>query len=132
MILSHILDHIDESVLARTGLAELLWTAITPNLASLPPITDLEESVPLLRVTYATSIILARLWHPSLPDRIPLLDKLVRDGVISAMLYSGEKLQIAQLLLESVGLLVKEMGIYFVKHLKVVLLRCANSSISFP
>ena len=131
-ILSHILDRIDETVLARTGLAEVLWTAIAPNLASLPPITDLEDSVALLRVTYTTSIALARLWHPRLPDRIPLLDKLLRDGVISAMLYSGEKLKVAQVQLESVDLLTKEMGIYFVKHLKVPSQRCPNNSILFP
>ena len=93
--------------------------AVFPNLASLPPITDLEESVSLIRVTYLTLITLAKLWHPSLPKRVALLDKVIREGVIYAMLFSGDKLKLAQVELECLDLLVKEMGIYFVKHLKV-------------
>lgn len=120
IILLNILDRIDESILAKTGLAEVIWTAIFPNLASLPPMTDLEESVSLIKVTYPGLIILARLWHPSLQKRITLLDKVVREGVIYAMLFSGDKLKLVQVELESLELLVKEMGIYFVKHLKVI------------
>jgi hypothetical protein len=105
--------------LTRTGLAEVIWSAITPNLSSLPPITDLLDSVALLKVTYTALIQLARLWHVSMPKRTPLLDKIVRDGVIQGMLFSGDKLQVAQVQLEALNSLVKEMGIYFVKHLKV-------------
>ena len=119
-ILSNILERIDASILARTGLAEVIWTAISPNLTSLPPVTNLEESVPLLRITYPTLISLARLWYQDLSKRVSLLDKLVRDGVIYAMLFSsGEKLKVVQVELESLVLLIHEMGIYFVKHLKV-------------
>jgi hypothetical protein len=118
-ILSNILQCIDESIFAKTGLAEVIWTAVIPNLSSLPSVMDLEESVALLKVTYPALITLARLWHPSLPQRIPLLDKLVHDGVIYAMLYSGDKLKIVQVELEALEMIVKEMGIYFVKHLKV-------------
>ena len=120
-ILANILERIDESILARTGLAEVIWTAILPNLTSLPPITDLEESAPLLKITYPTLIKLARLWYPDLSKRVSLLDKLVRDGVIYAMLFSsGEKLKVVQVELESLDLIIHEMGIYFVKHLKVL------------
>ena len=114
------MERIDESTLARIGLAEVIWTAVFPNLTSLPPTTDLEESVPLLRVTYPTLLRLARLWHPDLSKRVSLLDKLVRDGFIYAMLYSsGDKLKVVQIELESLDLIIHEMGIYFVKHLKV-------------
>jgi len=83
-------------------------------------VTDLEESVPLLRVTYPTLIRLAQLWYPDLSKRVSLLDKLVRDGFIYAMLYSsGDKLKVVQVELESLDLIIREMGIYFVKHLKV-------------
>jgi hypothetical protein len=120
-ILANILERIDASILARTGLAEVIWTAILPNLTSLPPITDLEESVPLLKITYPTLIKLARLWYPDLSKRVSLLDKVVRDGVIYAMLFSsGEKLKVVQVELESLDLIIHEMGIYFVKHLKVL------------
>ena len=119
MILSNILERIDESILAKTGLTEVIWSAIFPNLTSLPPITDLEDSVALLRVTYPTLITLAKLWHPSLPERIPLLDRMVREGVIYAMLFSGVKLKVVEVELESLESLIHEMSIYFVKHLKV-------------
>jgi hypothetical protein len=51
---------------------------------------------------------------------VVLLDKVIREGVIYAMLFSGDKLKLAQVELECLELLVKEMGIYFVKHLKVI------------
>ena len=122
-ILVNVLERIDASILARSGLAEVIWMAIFPNLTSLPPVTDLDESVPLLRITYPTLISLARLWHPEILKRVSLLDKLVRDGVVYAMLFSsGEKLKVVQVELESLDLLINEMGIYFVKHLKVPLL----------
>jgi Tti2 family len=121
-ILSNLLDRIDESILAKIGLVEVIWTAVIPNLASLPPVTDLDESVVLVRATYPTLIKLSKLWHPSLPKRVQLLDKLVRDGVIYAMSFCGDQLRIAQVELEALELLVNEMGIYFVKHLKVALL----------
>ena len=92
---------------------------MSPNLSSVPPLTDIDDSVPLLRVTYTTMIKLAKIWYPSRPDRAHLLDKLVRDGVIYGMMFAGDKLQIAQVELEALDLLVREMGIYFVKHLKV-------------
>lgn len=73
----------------------------------------------LLRITYISLVQLARLWYPSLPKRVSLLDKVVRDGFIHGMLFSGDKLRVAEVQLEALVLLVKEMGIYFVKHLKV-------------
>jgi hypothetical protein len=120
VILSNILERIDESILAKTGLTEVIWTAMFPNLTSLPPITDLEESVPLIKTTYPALISLSKLWHHSLQKRITLLDKMVREGVIYAMLFSGDKLKLVEVELESLDVLVQEMGIYFVKHLKVV------------
>lgn len=36
------------------------------------------------------------------------------------MLLGGDKLAVAEVQLKSLDLLVKEMGIYFVKHLKVL------------
>ena len=97
----------------------MIWSAVFPNLTSLPPITDIEDSIGLLRVTYPALITLAKLWYPSLPERIPLLDRVVREGVIYAMLFSGVKLKVVEVELESLDILIFEMGIYFVKHLKV-------------
>lgn len=119
VILSRILHRIDSSILARTGLGEVIWTALIPNLSSLPPVTEMEDSLPLLRATYTASVTLARLWRPSLPERMALLDRLVRDGFIQGMLFAGDKIKVVQVQLESLDLLVREMGIYFVKHLKV-------------
>lgn len=96
-----------------------MWEAIIPNLSSLPPIIDLEVAVPLLMTTYATLLQLARLWYPSLSRRMLLLDKLVRDGFIQGMLFGGDKLKVAEVELKALDRLVKEMGIYFAKHLKV-------------
>jgi hypothetical protein len=118
-ILTNVLEHIDETILAKTGLAQVIWSAVFPNLSSLPPITDLEESVALIKATYPALIKLSKLWHSSLSERIYLLDKLVRDGVIYAMTFTGDKLKLAQVELEALESITNEMGIYFVKHLKV-------------
>jgi hypothetical protein len=109
----------DESMLAKTGLAEVFWTAVIPNMSSLPPITEIDESTEVLKHTYPTLIKLAELWYPALEKRIPLFDELVRDGVLYGMLFAGKTLRVAEVELRSLLLLVKEMGIYFVKHLKV-------------
>ena len=123
IILSQVLARIDSSTLARTGLAEVIWTALIPNLSSLPPVTDMEDSLPLLRATYGALVVLARLWHPSVPNRMTFLDRVVRDGFLQGMLFAGHKIKVVQVQLESLGLLVREMGIYFVKHFKVSSLR---------
>jgi Tti2 family len=120
VILSNFLDRIDETFLARTGLSEVFWTAMLPNLSSVPPVTDIDDSVSLLRVTYPTMIKLAKIWYPSPPQRAVPLDTLVRDGVIYGMMFAGDKLKVAQVELDALDLLVREMGIYFVKHLKVL------------
>jgi Tti2 family len=109
----------DESMLAKTGLAEVFWTAVVPNLSSLPPITDIDESTEVLKYTYPALIKLAKLWYPALAKRIPLFDNLVRDGVLYGMLFAGKSLRVAEVELQSLLLLVNEMGIHFVKHLKV-------------
>jgi len=105
--------------MSKTGVAEMFWQSIVPNLSALPPITDLDESVALLKVTYPTLITLSRLWHSETPKRMELLDKVVRDGFIQAMLFSSDKLKVVDVEFDSLNLLIEEMGIYFVKHLKV-------------
>jgi len=132
VILSHFLDRLDSSTLAKTGLAEVLWAAVAPNLAALPPVTDLDDSVHLLKVTYPALISLAKLWHPSPRDRLPLWDKLVRDGVIYSMMYSGEKIKIAEVTLDALDLMIEEMRIHFVKHLKVLSLFSSLISVRYP
>jgi Tti2 family len=109
----------DETMLAKTGLAEVLWTAAIPNLSSLPPITEIDEAVQVLKCAYPTLIKLARLWYPTLAKRLSLFDKLVRDGVLYGLLFARKTLRVAEVELDSLLLLIDEMGIYFVKHLKV-------------
>jgi Tti2 family len=119
MILDNLCSVIDTSFLEKTGLGDALWKAVFPNLLYLPPVTDVNESVELLEVTYPTLIKLSRIWHPQLSARQTLLDSLVRDGVIYGMMYAGDTLRVTKVELESLRQLIQEMGIYFVKHLKV-------------
>jgi len=112
---------VDEAFLAKTGITEVFWQAISPNLSALPPITDLNESVALLSVTYPTLIALSRLWYTERVKRMFLLDKVVRDGFIHAMLFSADKLKVVAVEFQSLNLLIEEMDINFVKHLKVPL-----------
>jgi Tti2 family len=113
----------DEKMLAKTGLAEVLWTAAIPNLSSLPPITEIDESTQVLKYTYLGLIKLAKLWYPAVVNRLPLFDKLVRDGVLYGMLFASKTLRVAEVELDSLLMLIHEMGIHFVKHLKVLLVQ---------
>jgi len=121
-------------MLANTGLAEVLWTAVVPNLSSLPPITEIDESAQVLKHTYTALIKLAKLWHASLTKRIPLFDKMVRDGVLYGMLFAGKNLKVAEVELDSLQLIIVEMGVHFVRHLKVplALSSTADKSTFFP
>lgn len=57
---------------------------------------------------------------PTQKDRAKLLDKLVRDGIVRGMQFGGESVTVATALMEALGLVVGAMGVWAVRHLKVV------------
>lgn len=130
-ILTTLLARLDElpllrggqSLLTRTGLGPVIWDAVTPSLLSLPPLTPAAHSVPLLAAAYPALIALSASMtagKPTQKDRAKLLDKLVRDGIVRGMQFGGESVTVATALMEALGLVVGAMGVWAVRHLKVV------------
>ena len=109
-------------LLERTGLGELFENAIMPCLMSLPSLTEEAESLQMLKAAYPALISLALVRFPGEKRpaaRIKALDKILRNGILKGYAYAGEHVQIAELLVNTMTILVNELGVESIKHLKV-------------
>ena len=109
-------------LLQRTGLGEVLHTALMPNLLYLPTLTPEEESLHLLGATYPTLIRLARVQYSDDSQRSAkgkVMDSIFRKGILQGYAHAGENVKIAELLINMMRSLINEMGVESVKHLKV-------------
>lgn len=130
-LVSLLLAKTSPSLLSRTGLSEVFEEALMPCLGYLPSLTPEDESVNLLSEAYPALIALSRTMDDqnkiknqtldSPPRRIQLLDTVVRKGILTAYTYCSENVNIVEVLLRSLSLVVNELGIECVKHLKHVL-----------
>lgn len=110
------------STLSRTGLGEVFENAVLPYLAHLPTLTPEKESLQLLRAAYPALTSLARTrfpGHQGIDARRKHLDKIVRQGILQGYYHANEHVKITDLLVGQISVLVEEMGIWTVKHLKV-------------
>ena len=110
------------SLLQRTGLGEVFHDALMPCLSYLPSLTPEEESLRLLDVVYPALLALVRARYPSpanTTEKMQVLDKILRVGILNGYSHAGEYVKIAVLLVERMAYIVEEMGIMSVKHLKV-------------
>lgn len=106
----------------RTGLGKVFENAIMPCLMYLPTLNDEVDSLILLRAAYPALIALAHVRFPEgkhKSSRLKMLDRVLRFGVLKGYTHAGDYVKIAELLVNQIIELVNEMGIYFVKHLKV-------------
>lgn len=111
-------------LLERTGLGEIFENAVMPCLLSLPSLTEEAESLQMLKATYPSLISLALVRFPGEKHqaaRIKALDKILRNGTLRGYAYAGEHVKIAELLVNELTVLVKELGVESVKHLKHIL-----------
>lgn len=109
-------------LLRQTGLGEVFEDAVMPTLLFLPSLTPVDESIQLLKSAYAALNALAETRFPIDEDReerARFLDKIMRQGILQGYIHCSENTKIVQVLMEEGELLVKRMGIYAVKHLKV-------------
>ena len=110
------------STLSRTGLGELFEDAVLPYLAYLPTLTPEEESLQLLGAAYPALTSLTRTrfpGHSGVDARGKHLDRIVRQGILKGYYHAGEHAKVTELLVGQISVLVDEMGIWAVKHLKV-------------
>ena len=124
------LDEIPSILLDRTGLREVYENALLPCLMYLPTLTEVDDSLVLLGAAYPCLVRLADTWAAAAaapssevtghPRRLQALDRIMRDGVFTGYAHAGDNVRIADFLCKEIEELVRKMGIYVVKHLKVV------------
>lgn len=121
-LLAIFLQRCPSLLLERTGLGEIFENAVTPCLLSLPSLTEEADSLEMLKVAYPalTSLALVRFSDGQRQAaKVKALDKILRDGVLKGYAQAGERVRIGKLLVNEMTVLVKELGIESVKHLKV-------------
>ena len=127
-LLSDFLQVTSPNLLARTGLGGVLEEAMMPCLMYLPTLTPEEESVSLLQAAYPALLNLANVRNvnptrknkPS-DDRLVILNKLIRKGILYGLSHAGENVKVAQVLLDQLGQIMTSLGIETVKHLKALI-----------
>lgn len=144
LILTDFLAKFPGRTLHDTGLAKVFEDAIFPTLAFLPSLTPDDESVQLLVPAYGALLRLADKQQQQQPTtatpaaaargtkeeqqqpgvlpggaKIGLLDKVLREGVFMGYFHAKEHVRIVEVLCQQTAVILNEMGIHAVKHLKV-------------
>ena len=117
-----LLEKCPPALLERTGLGEVFEDAVMPCLSHLPTLTEEAESLRVLGAAYPVLIQLALVRFPDdrkHAARIKALDRVLRNGIVKGYAHAGEHVKIAELFVHHITRLVEEMGIEFVRHLKV-------------
>jgi hypothetical protein len=126
LILADLLTKIPNHILHNNGLGKLFEDAVFPTLAYLPSLTPADESIQLLVPAYTVLLRLAdkqpaTTSHDGVRNgpKNRLLDKMLREGVFMAYFHAKEYISIVEVLCQQTALILNQMGIHVVKHLKV-------------
>lgn len=117
-----LLEKCPSALLERTGLGEVFEDAVMPCLSCLPTLIEEPESLRVLGAAYPVLVQLALVRFPDDKKhaaRIKALDRMLRNGIVKGYAHAGEHVKIAELFVHQLTRLVNEMGLDFVKHLKV-------------
>ena len=117
------------SLIVKTGLGQVFEEALMPCFGYLPTLTPEEESIPLLLAVYPALVALSESactptqnTRTTLEDlkeqRISFLDTIMRRGILAAYSHCPERVKIVEVLLQNLVVLLNELGIESVKHLK--------------
>lgn len=99
-----------------------------PCLLYLPSLVVENESIEILEAAYVAIILLNQVQfygEKYRPQRINSLEKILIDGIFKGYAHAGENVRIAELLVQKMITLVRELGIEVVKYSKV--LTCPHS-----
>ena len=118
------LQNCPSALLERTGLGEIFENAVMPCLMSLPSLTEETECLEMLKAAYPALVSLALFRFPDEKHKaakIKALDKILRNGILRGYAIAGEYIKIAELLVNEMTVVVKELGVESAKHMKVSL-----------
>ena len=117
------------TLIAKTGLGQVFEEALMPCLGYLPTLTPEEEAIPLLSAVYPALVALSKSAYNPIQNsrikpedlkeqRISFLDTIIRRGILAAYSHCPERVKIVEVLLQNLVVLLDELGIESVKHLK--------------
>ncbi|KAL6719105.1 hypothetical protein ACLMJK_003340 [Lecanora helva] len=109
-------------LLGRTGLGEVFDNALMPCLIYFPSLTEETEALQVLAAAYPVVIDLALVRFPDAKQqgaRITTLDKILRNGILKGYAHAGEHVKVAEVLVNHMITLIREMGTASVPRLKV-------------
>ncbi|KJZ71464.1 hypothetical protein HIM_09150 [Hirsutella minnesotensis 3608] len=108
--------------LLATGMSGIFENAVFPLLLPISNTCDLERSLSTLRLAYDAIILLGQTCQSSHSyDQRRLLDRLTRDGILTGYFHASQNVAVVEILMHYVKAIVNSLGIYAVKHLKVLL-----------
>lgn len=117
------LKRVPPPLLQRTGLGGVFQNALMPCLLCLPSLVVENESIEILEGAYVAVILLNQVQFPGekyRTQRVISLEKVLTDGIFKGYAHAGENVKIAELLIQKMISLVKELGIEVVKYSKVL------------
>ncbi|KAI6431010.1 hypothetical protein MCOR21_004243 [Pyricularia oryzae] len=122
-LLEVFLGKVEAKTLIDTGLDSVFLDAVLPALMLLPRVTPEVDCLRILGPAYDSLLTLSRVTAAGKQNitktpNTKILDRILREGVFSGFFYAREHIRIVQVLLSKTGLVVQEMGIHSVKHLK--------------
>ncbi|SMR58691.1 unnamed protein product [Zymoseptoria tritici ST99CH_1E4] len=136
-LLDSLLKTTPPSLLSRTGLGEVFEDALLPCLTFTPPLTPIDEAIPLLQATYRALLTLAYVRIPDPPPpsstapdsilphlaRTNFLDKVLRSAFITPLAHSPSALPPPFLILiyTHLPLYLSALGLASVKHMQYIL-----------
>ncbi|ATZ55580.1 hypothetical protein BCIN_12g01630 [Botrytis cinerea B05.10] len=149
-ILPMLFSKMGDKLLQQTGLGDVFENTLHPVLLFLPSTTPVEETLKLLPETYkALSALCNAIWpskgdeeastgvttitinkaskHNTTPSKSPaqlrlaFLDRIVRHAILPAYLHCQEIPSVVEILVVQIGIIIPEMKISGVKHLKDIL-----------
>ena len=117
-VLISFLDKCPTSVIKNVGLDRVFQDAIFPSLLYLPNLTPEPESVALLQSAYKALLQLAKgCWEHGDPKRQELLDKVLRDGILTGYDHASQYSGVVEVLMHNLGEVLNNLGLLSVKHL---------------
>ncbi|KAK3182059.1 hypothetical protein K4F52_006624 [Lecanicillium sp. MT-2017a] len=121
-ILNTFLQKCPMDVIRSSGVDAVFQEAVFPTLLFMPNVTPEEESVQLLRAAYKVLLSLALIDSDvDAKKRLALLDKVLREGVLTGYFHAAQHIHIVQVIFESAADVIDGLQIAAVKHLQKLL-----------
>jgi hypothetical protein len=119
-ILRNFLAKCPAKILQSTGIGMVFQEAMFPSLLYLPSLTPENESIKLVSAAYDALLVLAqREADPQSSSRRTLLDKMLRDGILTGYQHASEYIAVVEVLSMKAEAIINQLQMYSAKHVQV-------------